>query len=438
MNQAIIICSRSDSSRIPNKPFKMVGKRPILGHLIKQLSKTDIPIILAVPREEEDFYRNAFDSPQYRVTVFPGSKRDPLKRMRDAAAFHNIDTVVRVCHDKIFVDSQFIKEAVSKFESDKTIDYLYSSSVISGASFEVFDFQILDKASKKFEGVEHISYAIRALSKKMFDLDAPSYHRRFYRLLIDYPEDLILMHALSAKLGEDLDLECAIELFDRNPWLIALNMMPMITIYTCVHNASDYIEECMKSVMEQSFFQQCEYIVVDDASTDDSYFKISKMAAGYKNIKIIHNGYNLGLASSSNEALKKAKGKYIVRMDADDFFCHKTDLLNLFIQIEGTGRDIIYPANFFGSRTKIQYGYEQHHVGGAIFNRSAINHIKFTDGLRGYEGLDFFERAKDQLAIGYLDRPVFFYRQHDKSMSKTDLKKREEIKNRIYAKVAGN
>jgi hypothetical protein len=61
----------------------------------------------------------------------------------------------------------------------------------------------------------------------------------------------------------------------------------------------------------------------------------------------------------------------------------------------------------------------------------AINHVKFTEGLRGYEGLDFFARAKDTLSIGYFARPTFFYTQRNDSMSKTNLDDREKIKNNI-------
>jgi len=120
-----------------------------------------------------------------------------------------------------------------------------------------------------------------------------------------------------------------------------------------------------------------------------------------------------------------------MRLDADDYFSYKEVCRDLINEIEETGHDVIYPSNYFGSMSKIQTGKECHHIGGAIFKTRAINHVKFTEGLRGYEGLDFFARAKDTLSIGYFARPTFFYTQRNDSMSKTNLDDREKIKNNI-------
>jgi hypothetical protein len=97
--------------------------------------------------------------------------------------------------------------------------------------------------------------------------------------------------------------------------------------------------------------------------------------------------------------------------------------------------EILYPDNYFGDMSLIQKGKECHHVGGALFNKNALNFIKFTDGLRGYEGYDLFLRAKDRLKIGYFEKPTFFYYQREGSMSKTNPRIRAKIKSEIDKRI---
>jgi len=122
----------------------------------------------------------------------------------------------------------------------------------------------------------------------------------------------------------------------------------------------------------------------------------------------------------------------MIRMDADDRFstCYSSKML--LDAIKDQQKDVIYPDNFFGSEKIIQKGSECHHVGGAIFSTRELNYVRFTDGLRGYEGLDLFLRSRDILNIGYLHSPTFWYSQRDGSMSKSNMEEREKIKEKIF------
>lgn len=96
----------------------------------------------------------------------------------------------------------------------------------------------------------------------------------------------------------------------------------VVSVIMSVYNAEEYLKEAIDSILSQTF-QQFEFIIVDDASTDASYSIIK----GYtdKRIRIIQNEKNIGLTKSLNKALKYATGKYIARMDADDI-CFPTRL----------------------------------------------------------------------------------------------------------------
>jgi glycosyltransferase involved in cell wall biosynthesis len=93
--------------------------------------------------------------------------------------------------------------------------------------------------------------------------------------------------------------------------------MPEATVLTAVRNGVRYLPETIDSIRNQTF-EDWEYIIVDDNSTD----KTVEMVKGYqdqdKRIKLIQISENIGPYAAANIGLKQANGKYIVRTDADD------------------------------------------------------------------------------------------------------------------------
>ena len=82
-----------------------------------------------------------------------------------------------------------------------------------------------------------------------------------------------------------------------------------------VYNGAKFLGEAIDSILAQTF-TEFEFIIIDDASTDDSL----KIINSYKDARIIvvKNTKNHGLTKSLNIGIAKAKGKYVARMDADD------------------------------------------------------------------------------------------------------------------------
>jgi len=427
LNTAIILCSRASSKRLPGKCFLKLNQKPILEHLIDRLMPSKIPIILAVPKNEEYLYKHLEAK---GVTLFTGYEHDPMARMFHAARIYKVKTIIRVTHDKVFVDYKTLLKAVYDYNSGSH-DYLYSTKFTDGSAFEIIDFELIKKAALLYNDVEFISYAVKNLTKNKLHFYVPKELRSDHRLLIDYEDDLKLLEIIFNKLGNDVSLKDTIRFLDKSRWVNKINRMPLLTVYTCSYNSSDYIEKCIHSILNQNIFYKTQYIFIDDCSTDDSYYKACKLTYKYNNVKIVRNQENVGLSSSSNVALKHAKGRYIVRLDADDYFINTKSLDTLMQKIITEDCDVVYPDNYFGSYQKTQKGNEQHHVGGAIFKTRAINHIKFTERLTGLEGYDWFLKAKKELDIGYLDEPMFFYRQHDKSLSKNNLEQRQILKQQI-------
>ena len=435
MKPGIIICSRLSSSRIPKKAMRLVNGIPLLGHLILRLIPTGLKIVIAVPVEELPEYREEFGILGPNVFFFAGYEKDPLARMNAAAHAMDIDTVIRINHDKVFVQPHDIRRCLDIF-SHSTLDYIYSSSFVPGSGFEVIRADALEEASNRYENVEHVSYAIHTVTDRKTDVpmgNAASPHR----LLVDYPEDIFVLERVMEACGNDCNLDKAISWLDKNPDVSSINRQPQLTVYTCGYNADAWINECMQSVADQVGFKDIEYILIDDSSQDFTGDLMEKFAMDYRNVHCYRNESNVGLASSSNLALARARGKYILRLDADDYFTHPNVLLDM---IWGMGRggiyyDAVYPDYFLGSLDKVEKGHVFHHAGGAMFATKALNYLKFTDGLRGYDSYDLYERAKTQLKVGYLHMPTFFYRQHHLSLSKSCPVERQKIKEEIDGRI---
>ena len=92
--------------------------------------------------------------------------------------------------------------------------------------------------------------------------------------------------------------------------------MPKFSIIVPVYNVEEYIDDCLKSIKNQSF-KDYEVIVVNDGTKDNS-IKLIKENFTDDRIKIF-NKKNGGAASAKNYGIKKAKGEFIFFVDADDF-----------------------------------------------------------------------------------------------------------------------
>ena len=95
-----------------------------------------------------------------------------------------------------------------------------------------------------------------------------------------------------------------------------MSNFPVVSVIMSVYNAEKYISEAIQSILIQTY-SDFEFIIIDDGSTDDSLKIIKKNAKIDERINFISRE-NKGLVASLNEGILKSKGKYIVRMDADD------------------------------------------------------------------------------------------------------------------------
>lgn len=94
--------------------------------------------------------------------------------------------------------------------------------------------------------------------------------------------------------------------------------MPKISIIMGAYNCQNTVCQSIDSILAQTF-NDWEFIICDDASTDNTLSILNQYKAKYPDkFIILQNSTNMGLSASLNKCLENAKGEFIARMDADD------------------------------------------------------------------------------------------------------------------------
>ncbi|WP_406696201.1 glycosyltransferase [Singulisphaera sp. Ch08] len=91
---------------------------------------------------------------------------------------------------------------------------------------------------------------------------------------------------------------------------------PTISVVMPVYNAEPYVAEAVESILTQTF-DNFEFIIIDDGSTDRSIHLLRHYATRDSRIRVIGRP-NTGIVGALNDGLAVASGEFIARMDADD------------------------------------------------------------------------------------------------------------------------
>lgn len=153
---------------------------------------------------------------------------------------------------------------------------------------------------------------------------------------------------------------------------------PIVSIIIPVYNNEKYIQECLSSVLCQTF-KNIEVIVIDDGSTDRTLDICQKMSEADKRIKVF-NKRNEGVSMARNAALKHISGDYIMFLDSDDKYFSNT-VENMLNTIKKYNADIAICSftedlNYINN-SKIVFNCINN-------NQNYINHLLFNPEVKGF------------------------------------------------------
>lgn len=211
-----------------------------------------------------------------------------------------------------------------------------------------------------------------------------------------------------------------------------------------VYNTQDYIHETLNSIINQSMaLKDIQIIIVNDGSTDDSDFILSKYQKLYpKNIKYIYKE-NEGVSVARNTGLKYARRKYINFIDSYDKWGLTTfkNVYNFFednptIDVVSTRLSFFdgmvgeHPLNYKYSKKEnkiidlyYNYDYIQMHASSSFFRASSLLDIKFDTNLKYAEDAKFvYNVLKRTFKIGLMSyiQGCYWYRKRKDETSAID------------------
>ena len=112
----------------------------------------------------------------------------------------------------------------------------------------------------------------------------------------------------------------------------------LISVIIPLYNNERFIGKCVESLLNQTY-GNCEIIIVDDGSTDNSLALVEEFAQNDARIKIFSGKKYGGVSAVRNVGLKNAQGEYICFVDSDDYVS-KYYLESLITSIKDTGADV--------------------------------------------------------------------------------------------------
>lgn len=92
---------------------------------------------------------------------------------------------------------------------------------------------------------------------------------------------------------------------------------PLVTVGITTYNNESTIVACIESILDQTF-QDFEVLIINDGSIDDTS-SILKGYSTHPKVKVIDDSENLGTPTRHNQLAELAKGKFLAKIDADDY-----------------------------------------------------------------------------------------------------------------------
>jgi len=231
-----------------------------------------------------------------------------------------------------------------------------------------------------------------------------------------------------------------------------MRLQPKISVVMTVYNTEKYLKEAINSVLNQTF-ENFEYILINDASTDNSLEILQSFRD--KRLRIVNNPVNMGVAASSNIGLDMARGTYVIRMDSDDISLpHRFETQLNYMEDHPDIGVVGSWVRCFGDQTD-DYVWEfplQHHEirANQIFNpkihhssiimrKSLLDryHLRYNPRFTRSLDYEFYVRHADKLTFANLNEVLLLYRRHPEQISTGYFNEQQQLAGEVRLSELG-
>lgn len=230
-----------------------------------------------------------------------------------------------------------------------------------------------------------------------------------------------------------------------------INHLPLVSVIMPVYNVEKYIKSAIESILEQTY-HRFELIIIDDKSNDHTFEILKSYEYKEKRIILIRNEKNLGVSKSLNKALELSKGKYIIRMDGDDWSYPQR--FELQVKLMEDNPDVVVSGSYIevcDANLKVKYlrkynltdasirkhlfRYSPFAHPATIWHAKILKQERYNENIRVSQDYELYFRIGKIGKFMNLDQVLLKLRMHPKSVSTTmnDLQLKNTILIRLNA-----
>lgn len=219
-----------------------------------------------------------------------------------------------------------------------------------------------------------------------------------------------------------------------------MDKLSLVTIGIALYNHEKYIQECLESILNQTY-ENIEIIIIDDGSKDSSYAVAKSVLEGQtKRPYVLKTRPNIGMCNTLNEIASLAQGEYISFIGSDDFW-HPEKIARQVEYLESHPNEALVHGNSFvvdgESKIYSELNYSNKKNSGRLFESiltgkggiNTPNHLYRTcvyetigkyDPQFRFEDTDFWLRLTKVFDVGFIDEKLSYYRIHTDNLSGDD------------------
>jgi glycosyltransferase involved in cell wall biosynthesis len=224
---------------------------------------------------------------------------------------------------------------------------------------------------------------------------------------------------------------------------------PLVTIYIPCKDYGEFLAQSVNSVFEQAYLNW-ELFIIDEASSDNTLDIAREFwQRAPSKVSVIANDSPLGLQRVANMVLRRSKGEYIIRLDADDWLDESALLVMVSRMLTDPSLGIVYGSYYYVDRSGNLLGVERqpklwledksglnppHGACTLIKTRSLKSVGGYLEDVDAQDGWDIWFKLLNRTKASSISTTVFFYRQHSGSLSR-DSARLYNARSKIFASL---
>lgn len=197
--------------------------------------------------------------------------------------------------------------------------------------------------------------------------------------------------------------------------------IPDVSVVITNYNYGKFLDRCIRSCLKQKHVN-CEIILVDDCSTDESMQAILPFM---NEITFLKTEVNSGVAAAANLGISNAKGRFVVRVDADDFIHDEMCFfLSRYLQMN---RDAFcvscdyFTVDEHENKIERKYASVENVSCGVMYRKKLlIDAGCYNENMRHCEEEELRHRLGDFYKIHHLEMPLYRYRMHSHNKTRSE------------------